>query len=165
MLIIFSGLPGTGKSTIAAELAKQLRAVYLRIDTIEHAIKKANQAVEAAGYFAAYAVALDNLKLNHIVIADSVNPLTITRDAYRNLAKNNGFAYFEIEIICSNLAIHQDRVQNRVSTIDDFKLPTWEAVLQHEYEPWTTDRLVIDTADSPIEWSVQRIIQSMNIES
>ena len=40
MLIIFSGLPGSGKSTIARALAQQLGAVYLRIDTIEQAIRE-----------------------------------------------------------------------------------------------------------------------------
>lgn len=43
MLIIFSGLPGSGKSTIAQALAKQLNAFYLRIDTIEQAILKAKK--------------------------------------------------------------------------------------------------------------------------
>ena len=43
MLIIFSGLPGSGKSTIAQALAKQLNALYLRIDTIEQAIHKADE--------------------------------------------------------------------------------------------------------------------------
>jgi predicted kinase len=38
MLIIFGGLPGTGKTTIARELARQLGAVHVRIDSIEEAI-------------------------------------------------------------------------------------------------------------------------------
>ena len=37
MLIVFSGLPGTGKTTIAKALAAATAAVYLRVDTIEHA--------------------------------------------------------------------------------------------------------------------------------
>lgn len=60
MLIIFSGLPGSGKSTIAQALAKQLNALYLRIDTIEQAIRKAdedNYEMGPAGYFVAYSLA------------------------------------------------------------------------------------------------------------
>ena len=38
MLIIFGGLPATGKTTIARELARQLGAVHVRIDSIEQAI-------------------------------------------------------------------------------------------------------------------------------
>jgi Fe-S cluster assembly ATPase SufC len=34
MLVIFGGLPGTGKSTLALRLSGQVGAVYLRIDTI-----------------------------------------------------------------------------------------------------------------------------------
>ena len=37
MLIVFGGLPGTGKTTVARELARQLGAVHLRIDSIEQA--------------------------------------------------------------------------------------------------------------------------------
>jgi DNA polymerase III delta prime subunit len=38
MLIVFSGLPGVGKTTIAQALARELRATYVRVDTIEDAI-------------------------------------------------------------------------------------------------------------------------------
>ena len=38
-LIIFSGLSATGKTTLASELARQMGAVYLRIDSIEQAIR------------------------------------------------------------------------------------------------------------------------------
>jgi predicted kinase len=39
MLIIFGGLPATGKTAIAQELARQIGAVYLRIDSIEQGIR------------------------------------------------------------------------------------------------------------------------------
>ncbi|HEY6734138.1 MAG TPA: AAA family ATPase, partial [Roseiarcus sp.] len=39
MLIVFAGLPGTGKSSVARELAGKLDAVWLRIDSIEQAIR------------------------------------------------------------------------------------------------------------------------------
>ena len=37
MLIIFGGLPGSGKSTVAQALALRTGACYLRVDTIEQA--------------------------------------------------------------------------------------------------------------------------------
>jgi len=40
MLIVFAGLPGTGKSSVARELAGKLDAVWLRIDSIEQAIRE-----------------------------------------------------------------------------------------------------------------------------
>ena len=39
MLIAFGGLPGVGKTTLAKALAKRQAAVYLRIDTIEQAVR------------------------------------------------------------------------------------------------------------------------------
>ena len=74
MLIIFSGPPAAGKSTIARRLAPRLRAVWLRIDTLETPIMAAyGDDIADVGYRAAYGVAEDNLRLGHIVIADCVN--------------------------------------------------------------------------------------------
>ena len=51
MLYIFSGLPGTGKSTLASAIARIRGAVYLRVDTIEQAIKNSGiTEVGATGY-------------------------------------------------------------------------------------------------------------------
>ena len=38
-LFIFSGLPATGKTTLARYLAAEMMAVYLRIDTIEQSMR------------------------------------------------------------------------------------------------------------------------------
>ncbi len=49
MLIVFSGLPGTGKTTIANDLAATTGAVYLRIDTIEQAIRNSGALAQDVG--------------------------------------------------------------------------------------------------------------------
>ena len=61
LLIVFSGLPGTGKTTISKALAAKMRAVYLRIDAIEQAMRSAGAApIGPAGYAVANALATAN---------------------------------------------------------------------------------------------------------
>ncbi|WP_315707640.1 AAA family ATPase [Brenneria uluponensis] len=151
MFIIFGGLPATGKSTIARQLAYDLNAVYLRIDSIEQAIRSSgiltpDADMGPAGYLAAYRVAADNLRIGRIVIADSVNPLCITRDDYRAVAQKADVAFLEIEVVCSDKTEHRHRVETRRSTVDGLTLPTWEQVESRHYEAWNRDHLVLDTA-------------------
>ena len=99
MLIVFAGLPGTGKSTIARALAVELAAVWLRIDTLEQAIRTSGVVdgdVKDLGYRAAHAVAEDNLRLGRTVIGDSVNPWMLTRNAWRDAGLRAGVRVVEI---------------------------------------------------------------------
>ena len=151
MLIIVGGLPGTGKTTIAREVARQIGAVYLRIDSIEQAIRDSllgDRPVEDAGYRAAYATALDNLRLGREVIADCVNPLAITRSAWRGVAAGAGIEVLEIEVVCSDRIEHRRRVETRPADIAGLRLPSWEEVVGREYEPWDREHVVVDTARS-----------------
>jgi predicted kinase len=133
LLYIFSGLPATGKSELSKYLANKLGAVYLRIDSIEQSLKNNGfEIAEGQGYEVAYEIALDNLELGLSVVADSVNPLPITREAWRNIADKAGSAYCEIEIICSDKDEHKRRVESRITDIKGLKLPTWEDVVSRD---------------------------------
>jgi predicted kinase len=152
MLIAFSGLPGSGKTSIARELAQRLRATYLRVDTVEQALRSCGtlEEVMAEGYETIYRVAEDNLNLGVTVIADSVNPIDITRDAWSEVAREANVRLVNVEVICSDEAEHRRRVETRSSDIPDLVLPTWEKVKNREYHPWTQPRIVIDTAGRSI---------------
>ena len=63
VLISFSGLPGVGKTTVARALAQEIRAVYVRVDSIEAALKNSSLQIhpaEDAGISRSFAVAKDN---------------------------------------------------------------------------------------------------------
>lgn len=96
MLYIFSGLPGCGKSTIAKLLSEKLKAVYLRVDTIEQALRNGSAAsrdIGPEGYFILYELARDNLKLGLPVVTDSVNDLNLVRDSFRDIAISSGVPF------------------------------------------------------------------------
>ena len=163
MLIVLGGLPGAGKTTIARELARQLGAVDLRIDSIEQALRdrRPGHSLNDAGYRVAYMVAADNLSISRIVIADSVNPLPVTRDAWVAVAKRTRTQVVEVEVICSDPDEHRRRAENRVTDIPGLRLPTWHDIVSREYHPWDRKHLVVDTARQNVEQSVQMLREAI----
>src|SRR6202034_1146588 len=164
MLIIFGGLPATGKTTIARDLARQLGATYLRIDTIEQAIRDSatrSQPVNDEGYRVAYAVAEDNLRLGRTVIADSVNPVRLSRDAWIGVAHRAHARAVEVEVICSDPQLHRQRVETRSVDIRGLSLPTWGEVISRKYEPWEREHIVIDTAGRSVGESVEELRRAL----
>jgi predicted kinase len=151
ILIVFGGLPGTGKTTVAQALATKLKATYLRIDAIEQAVKSSGIGeVGAAGYVVGNALAEANLKLGGSVVADCVNPVSESRNGWEQVAGRSSAQLVEIEIVCSDPVEHRKRVEGRTADIPGHVLPTWEAVMNHVFEPWDGDHLVLDTANMPI---------------
>ncbi len=162
MLIIFSGLPGVGKTAIARELAGQLAAVHLRIDSIEQALRDAGiTEIGELGYRVAYSVAEDNLRLGHTVIADCVNPIPLTRDTWREVAARARAEAVEVEISCSDLARHRERVAKRPTDIAGLRLPTWDEIVSREYVAWDRTRIVIDTAGKTVAQSTLDLRQAI----
>jgi predicted kinase len=158
VLISLSGLPGTGKSTVARLAATELSAVYLRIDSIEQPMLRAGFAVEGVGYEVAHAVASDNLALGRTVVADCVNPWPLTRDAWRTLAQRLGMRVVEIEFVCSDVTEHRRRVEAR--HVADPRWPSWQNVLDRDYRPWVRERVVIDTAQISVEGAVALLVST-----
>ena len=151
MLIALGGLPAVGKSTLALSLARRIGAMHLRIDTIEQAMRNAGSTVSGPeGYLAARDLAEDNLRIGHTVIVDSVNPVAITRDYWRETAARLAVKLVEIEVVCSDGRQHRQRVESRSTDIPGLVLPTWQQVLDRHYEPWKNAH-VVDTAGRTLE--------------
>ena len=162
MLLIFGGLPGVGKTAVAAGLARDIGAVHLRIDSIEQAMRNSGVTVSGPeGYEVAYAIAEDNLGLGRTVVADSVNPIEVTRAAWRDVAKRANTRFIEVEIVCSDELEHRRRVETRTADIAGHILPTWQEVCAREYEPWDAD-VVIDTAGQGIEAGVSELRERLS---
>ena len=161
-LVVLAGLPGSGKSTIAREIARVAGAVWVRIDSIEQAIRDAGMgSITDAGYRAGYAIAEDNLRLGRDVIADSVNPLMLTRDARRALGERAGARVLEVEVVCSDTVEHRRQIEQRQGEVPGLQLPDWNAVQTRDYHSWNRERLVLDTASVDIYTSADIIVSTL----
>ncbi|KQT54000.1 MULTISPECIES: AAA family ATPase [unclassified Aureimonas] len=156
VLLILSGRPGAGKTTLARRLAGELGATYLRIDTIEETIAAVGSGVGALGYTVAYAIARDNLDAGNTVIADCVNSIEITRIAWRAVAAAAGRNALEIEIVCSDPVEHRRRVEARLT--GGKSRPTWADVVAREDERRTPPVPRVETAGRSEEDGLRDIL-------
>jgi len=162
-LFIFAGLPASGKTTLARRLAADLNAVYLRIDTIEQAVRElCDFPVEGEGYRLAYRVASDNLRLGLSVVADSCNPIELTRREWEGVAQAAGTEYVNVEVVCRDSLEHRRRVENRTNSVPNIELPTWDEVVAREYHAWTVAKITIDTAGTSPDTSYAQLRTLLN---
>jgi len=153
-----------GKTTLAKALSSRLKAVYLRVDTVEQGlIDLCNFQVEGEGYRLSYRVASDNLDLGNIVVADSCNPISLTRREWQEVASSKAIPYTDIEVVCSDIEEHRNRVERRINDIDGLNLPSWQAVVDREYEQWESERVRVDTAFRKPEESITELLGKLNI--
>lgn len=151
MLIVFGGLAGTGKTTLAQRIAAGRSATYIRIDAIEAAMWRAGvsrgQPTGLAAYVVADAIAEGSLRAGTPVVVDAVNPVEAARRGWRELSARTGAPLCVIEVVCSDRAEHRRRVEQRQGDLEGLSVPTWADVVAREYEPWHEPRLVVDTAE------------------
>ncbi|XVU27282.1 AAA family ATPase [Actinoplanes sp. CA-054009] len=150
VLAVFAGLPGVGKSTLAAKVATELPACVLAVDTVDFTLQRYEVTEPRPGY-AAYGVvaALAEVQLangQHVII-DAVNPVKAARQLWVDLAERLGVPLRVVEVVCGDDAEHRRRVEKRYETRDHDGVPDWVRVLerQKEYEPYLGRRLVVDT--------------------
>lgn len=168
VLVVVGGLPATGKTTVCREAARRTGAVHLRLDTIEVAVVDsgiASHPVGPVGYLVAYAVATDLLRQGHTVLAESVNPLEVTRAAWRGVAESAGLSALEVEVVCSDADEHRRRAETRVVDIPRLQPPTWDEITGRAYEPWSRDRVVLDTARLSLADAVASLVGAVERRS
>jgi predicted kinase len=135
-LIVMSGLPGSGKSTIAERLAERLRLPLLSVDPIESAILRSgiprSFATGLAAYLVAEELAGEQLKLGNSVVIDAVNAEEEGKDVWRGLASKYGLALTVLQVIVSDREQHKRRIELRERGLFGFSEVTWDQVEARE---------------------------------
>jgi predicted kinase len=156
-LIIFSGLPGTGKSTLAEAVGKTLRIPVFAKDWLEATLlrsylkpTRADKSLGFAGYELLTILAQRQLMLGQSVILDSVAASQTIRSTWVQLAEQYHSSCRVIECICSDESLHQARLKERKRNIPGWHELEWSEVerVRGYYLPWEGERLVLDTIHS-----------------
>jgi predicted kinase len=151
-LIVMSGLPGSGKSSIAERLAQRLHIPHFSVDPIESAMIRSGIAKSfesgVAAYLVAEALAGEQLKLGTSVIVDAVNAEEEGKDVWRGLAKRHGLELIVLEVVVGDQALHRQRLEARVRNLHGFEEVTWERVetRRQAYTAWTEPTLRLDSS-------------------
>lgn len=163
-LIVFSGLPATGKSKIADAVGQTSSIPVFNKDWLEATLSQAGlshyvenrQVLGYAGYHLLTTLAKRQLQLQQSAILDSVVGLERTRHEWRALAKTFGAEWAVIECICSDERLHQARVAARRYPIPGWPPLSWAQVeyVRAYFEPWQEERLILDSV-KPVAQNIQ----------
>jgi predicted kinase len=169
MLIVLSGLPGTGKSAIADGIGRALRLPVVSVDPIESAILRAGipRSFETglAAYVVAEALADRNLAAGVGTVIDAVNSVEPARDMWRALARKHGARLRIIECTLPDRVIHEARLAERERGLA-LPEPSWEDVERRrgEWTPWPEPHLTLDALE-PVEVNLATALDYVSRET
>jgi predicted kinase len=165
-VIIFSGLPGTGKSTLAELLARTVRAPAFAGDWLMGGLKPAHAAIgklDRSDYLAAWFGLLRTLVIRQLMLGQSAIVDDVVSDSqfvlWRETADQFSARLSLIECVCSDEAVHRARIEGRVRGIPGWHEVGWDHVerMRAEILPLTADRLIVDAME-PVEYNLRRVL-------
>lgn len=153
-LIVFSGLPGAGKSALAEAVGQKLGIPVFAKDWLEATLLRAElipanpeKPLGSAGYQLLTVLAERQLRLGQSVILDSVASTQSIRSTWRALARQLSADWRVIECICSDETLHRARLATRQRQIPGWHELEWSGVehVRSYFAPWDEPHLVLDS--------------------
>jgi hypothetical protein len=157
VLVLFSGLPGTGKSTLAERLARELRWPLLRIDDVAACLPAGMDRTTLSFWDQAISslllLAEAQLRLEISVIVDSVF-MNLDRFHARQIARQTGAGFLPVFTFLSDEAVWQERVSGRhAASHPEAGVASWEQVQRQRtlFRPWKPGTALFVDGVRPLE--------------
>lgn len=162
-VIIFTGLPGTGKSTLADQVARTVGAPAFAADWLMGALKPALVKLDRAEYLAVRSELLATLVTRQLMLGqDAIVDALVSESqvaAWRETAARFSARWYLIECICSDEVIHRERIEGRIRGIPGWHEVGWDFVerMRAELSLLTAVRLTIDAME-PVADNLRRVL-------
>jgi predicted kinase len=148
-LIIFAGMPGSGKTTLARMVAETLRIPVLSKDRVQRVLRDRDLTDSASGegYYVILDLADEQLSMGVSAILDATFPLDHFRVVASDIAARHNARFCAVYCYCSDEAVWRARMEGRVQYIPGWKPVGWEDVtrMREYYQPWGDNALAIDS--------------------
>jgi predicted kinase len=166
VVIAFTGLPGTGKSTLADGLAAAIGAPCFAGDWLMGALKPHGllNGLDRPTFLAMYVDLLGTLLTRQLMLHQSAVTDCLVTDAiaarWREIAERHGARFHVVECVCTDLEVHRSRIQGRNRGIPGWHEVGWDHVerMRTEFPPLTVERLTVD-AMNPVEDNMRLVLR------
>lgn len=171
-VIVFAGLSGTGKSTLAERLADKTGVPAFSGDWLMGALKPAHPALSTMDrptYLAMHDSLMESLITRQLMFGQSalvdnlIDDNTATR--WQKLAESYNARLHVVECICTDETEHRRRLEGRKRGIPGWHEVGWDHVerMRAEFPPLTVHRLIVD-AMKPIDHNMHQVEDFINAD-
>ena len=164
-LVVFSGVPGTGKSTLADAVGRAAGTPTFSADWLLGALTPFGgyhlpDLVEIAEELLT-TLAFRQLAAGQSAILDAPGEDALTRERWRGLAASMGADLRVVVCVCSDPVLHRQRVEGRHRGIPGWHdAGDWQDVRQRlaAFPAWPGESLVVD-AVQPLDRNVEAVLE------
>lgn len=164
MLVVIFGLPGSGKSYFAGQLAQALSIPHLKSDDVRDLINKRGDydpQSKAAVYHALMDKAAEQLAQNTAVITDATFHKDWMRAIAEAKARELNHSLMFIQLVADEATIRERVTKNRPDSDADFNI---YQKLKAEADPLNSSHLLLDSSRQAINTMLRQAYAFLNFE-